>query len=212
MICEQVFRKLRKNEPKVWDKDYQHAFDTIKGYLSNPPVLKPTILGTPLRLYLTTNDTAVGAMLAQEIKGKENDVYNLSKKLLEYETKYTQLERLSISLVWASKKLKHYMLSLIVHGSLVSDFMADCPIEAEEESYDLPNKKILMTSDDSWSLHFDGASNQCGCGVGVILIDPEDTHTLLSTKLQFNFTNNAAEYEVCIMGLEAAIALGVHKL
>ncbi|XP_056688386.1 uncharacterized protein [Spinacia oleracea] len=97
MICEPVFRKLHKSEPKVWDEDCQHAFDTIKDYLSNPPVLKPAILGAPLRLYLTTTNSAVGAMLAQEIDDKENAVYYISKKLLEYETRYTQLERISIA-------------------------------------------------------------------------------------------------------------------
>ena len=69
-----------------------------------------------------------------------------------------------------------------------------------------------MTSDDSWSMHFDGASNQNGCGVGVILVAPDGTHILISAKLQFNITNNAVEYEACIMGLEAALALGVQKL
>ena len=115
MICEPVFRKLRKSEPKVWDDDCQHAFETIKSYLSNPPVLKPAMPGIPLRLYLTTTDSAVGAMLAQEIEGKENAVYYISKKLIEYETKYTQLEKLSIALVWATKKLRHYMLSHTIH-------------------------------------------------------------------------------------------------
>ena len=83
MICEPVFRKLRKSEPKVWDDDCQHAFETIKSYLSNPPVLKPAMPGIPLRLYLTTTDSAVGAMLAQEIEGKENAVYYITKKLIE---------------------------------------------------------------------------------------------------------------------------------
>ena len=69
-----------------------------------------------------------------------------------------------------------------------------------------------MTSDDSWSMHFDGASNQNGCGVGVILVAPDGSHIPISAKLQFNVTNNAAEYEACIMGLEAALTLGVQKL
>ena len=30
MICEPIFKKLRKNIPKEWDEDCQKAFDTIK--------------------------------------------------------------------------------------------------------------------------------------------------------------------------------------
>ncbi|XP_056688353.1 uncharacterized protein [Spinacia oleracea] len=54
--------------------------------------------------------------------------------------------------------------------------------------------------------------HQNRCGVGVILISPESTHNLISTKLQLNVTNNATDYEACIMGLEADIAIGVQKL
>lgn len=60
MVCESVFHKLRKNEPKEWDEDYQKEFDTIEFYLSNQQVLKPTILlGMPLLIYLTTNKSTV---------------------------------------------------------------------------------------------------------------------------------------------------------
>lgn len=37
MVCELVISKLRKNEPKEWDEDFQKALDTIKGYISNLP-------------------------------------------------------------------------------------------------------------------------------------------------------------------------------
>ncbi|XP_056697846.1 uncharacterized protein [Spinacia oleracea] len=212
MICEPGFRKLRKIEPKIWDEDCQHVFDTIKDYLSNPPVLKPAIPGAPLRLYLTTTDLAVGAMLAQEIEGKENVVYYLSKKLLEYETRYTELERLTLNgrlsrwLVMLAEFDLKYIPQRFSKGSTVSYFLADCPIEVEEEDYDLPDEQILMKSDDSWSLHFDGASNQIGCGVGVILVAPDGTHIHISAKLQFNVTNNATEYEACIMVRSESLA------
>ena len=52
----------------------------------------------------------MGAMLAQEVEGKENAIYYLSKKMLEYETRYTPLEKLCLALVWATTKLRHYML------------------------------------------------------------------------------------------------------
>ena len=57
----------------------------------------------------------MGAMLAQEIKGKENAIYYLSKKFLEYEFRYTPLEKLCLALVWATKKLRHYMLTHTIH-------------------------------------------------------------------------------------------------
>ena len=70
----------------------------------------------------------------------------------------------------------------------------------------------MMTEEDSWSLYFDRASNKQGCGVGVLLISPQGEHTPISVKLDFDVTNNGAEYEACIIGLEAAVALGVQRL
>ena len=120
--------------------------------------------------------------------------------------------RLSRWLVMLAEFDLKYIPQKSIKGWAVSYFLADCPVEAEEEDYDLPDEQILMTSDDSRSMHFDGASNQNGCGVRVILVAPDGTHIPISAKLQFNVTNNAAEYEACIMGLEAALALGVQKL
>ena len=70
----------------------------------------------------------------------------------------------------------------------------------------------MMTEEESWYLYFDGASNKQGCGVGVLLISPKEEHTPISVKLDFDVTNNATEYEACIIGLKAAVALGVQKL
>ena len=92
-----------------------NSFDKIKENLANPPVLAPALPGIPLRLYLTVTKEIMGAMLAQEIEGKENAIYYLSKKLLEYEVRYTPLEKLCLTLVWATKKLRHYILTHTIH-------------------------------------------------------------------------------------------------
>ncbi|XP_021716720.1 uncharacterized protein LOC110684590 [Chenopodium quinoa] len=53
----------------------------------------------------------MGALLAQYQEGtrKEITIYYLSKKFLEYETRYTPLERACIALIYATKKLRHYL-------------------------------------------------------------------------------------------------------
>ena len=64
-VCESIFKLLRKNQPIVWDERYQQAFETVKRYLINPPVLQPPRPGKPLILYFTIEKEAMGAMLAQ---------------------------------------------------------------------------------------------------------------------------------------------------
>jgi hypothetical protein len=80
--CEPIFKLLKKGEPKKWIKDCQKAFEAVKEYLSNPPILAPPKLGRPLNLYLSVIENALGSMLAQEDKDKqEHAIYYLSKRL-----------------------------------------------------------------------------------------------------------------------------------
>ena len=93
------------------------AFETIKNYLMNPPVLQPPRLGKSLILYLTIEKEPIGAMLAQEGEGKaEHVVYYLNKKLLSYESKYSLVEKTCLAVIWVIKKLRHYFQSYQVQA------------------------------------------------------------------------------------------------
>ncbi|XP_077219772.1 uncharacterized protein LOC143853961 [Tasmannia lanceolata] len=59
-------------------------------------------------------------------------------------------------------------------------------------------------------MYFDGVSNSRG--IGIVLVSPRDEHIPISIKLEFSCTNNMAEYEACITGLEGALSLEVHDL
>ncbi|XP_040942338.1 uncharacterized protein [Gossypium hirsutum] len=56
-----------------------------------------------------------------------------------------------------------------------------------------------------WKLNFDRASNAVGNGIGAVLVSPNGYHYPFTSKLDFDCTNNMAEYETCIMGIRAAI-------
>ena len=66
--------------------------------------------------------------------------------------------------------------------------------------------------EDGWRMYFDGASNALGRGVRAVPISPEGNHCPLTAKLSFDCTNNVAEYEVCVLGLQAAIENKIKKL
>ena len=61
----------------------------------------------------------------------------------------------------------------------------------------------------AWKMYFDEAMNQYGNGIGVLLITPERSHILSVVKLNFEATNNMANYEACIIEMEALWELGV---
>ncbi|XP_043725610.1 uncharacterized protein LOC122672177 [Telopea speciosissima] len=65
---------------------------------------------------------------------------------------------------------------------------------------------------DCWQLYFDGAANQRGYGAKILLITLEDLYLPSTFRLEFLCTNNIIEYEACVIGLEAAMALEIKKL
>ena len=54
----------------------------------------------------------------------------------------------------------------------------------------------------------DGASNQKGSGVGLVLISPEKVIVEKSLRLGFSATNNKAEYEALMMGMVMVQRMG----
>ena len=98
-------------------------------------------------------------------------------------------------------------------GRAIADHLARCsPEEAEEIQGDFPDEDIVGIEVESWMMYFDGAINQNGSEIGVLLIFPKGTHIPFSGKLNFPTTNNATEYETCIIDLQAALGLGVREL
>ena len=84
----------------MWNEQCQEAFEKIRNYLKKRPV--PPVLEKPLLLYLTTTDTAMGALLAQYLEEtrKESAIYYINKKMLPYEEKYSPLEKTRVAFVW----------------------------------------------------------------------------------------------------------------
>ena len=63
-----------------------------------------------------------------------------------------------------------------------------------------------------WKLFFYGASSREGSRAGIVLISPTQQVVTVSYKLQFQTTNDTAEYEALILGMKAAKDLGVEQL
>uniref|UniRef100_A0A2N9I6S5 Integrase catalytic domain-containing protein n=1 Tax=Fagus sylvatica TaxID=28930 RepID=A0A2N9I6S5_FAGSY len=197
--CEPLFKLLRKDVKIKWTEDCQKAFDKIKEYLLNPPILVPPTPGRPLILYLTVQEASMGCI------------------------------KTCCALAWASKKLRQYMLYYTtwlvsrmdpikyifekpaltgkiarwqvllsefdilfvarkaIKGQAIADYLADYPSEQLE----------LMDSE------FPDED---------VLVSPKGQQTPIAVKLGFDCTNNMTEYEACIVGLQAALEFGAYEL
>ena len=109
---DSLFKLLKKDAKIEWTNECQAAFNKIKQYLLNPPILVPLTPGYLLIFYLAVQETSMGCMLGQTAKPnqKERAIYYLSKKFTSCEINYITIEKMCYALVWASHKLRHYIL------------------------------------------------------------------------------------------------------
>jgi hypothetical protein len=63
-----------------------------------------------------------------------------------------------------------------------------------------------------WKMLFDRASSREGSGARVVFFSPCQETIPLSYKLEFETTNNVAEYEALVLGLRDARDMGIEEL
>ena len=97
------------------------------------------------------------------------------------------------------------MPRISVKGQVLADLVAnfaESPLEVEVEKQGMDGKSVGMISVQdllSWRVYFDGAANQRGSGVGLVLVSPKKITIEKSLRLDFSATNNEAEYEALLV-------------
>jgi ribonuclease HI len=61
-------------------------------------------------------------------------------------------------------------------------------------------------------MYFDGSLKLQGAGAGILFIAPGGEQLRYALQLLFLASNNAAEYEALVHGLNIAVSLGIKKL
>jgi len=183
-------------------------------------------------------------------------LYYLSRTLVGAEQRYAPIEKICLALIFAARKLRHYMLSHSIHlisktdplkylmskpilsgrlakwallllefeiifvpqkstkGQVLADFLADHPILVEWElPEDFPNEEAFFTDlMPSRKLFFDGAARSYGAGAGVVFVTPHNEVLTFSFTLTENCSNNVAEYQALLIGLEISLEMKINQL
>ncbi|KAM1432434.1 hypothetical protein ACFXTO_014969 [Malus domestica] len=255
--CQPFSRLMKKDVSFVWDKACNNAFESIKKYLSSPPVLGAPVPGKPLILYIAAQESSVGALLAQENEAqKEGALYYLSRTLTGAELNYSPIEKMCLALMFSIQKLRHYMHAYTIHlvakadpvkyvmskpvltgrlakwalllnqyeiiyvsakaikGQALADFLADHPIPADWKiSDDLPDEEVFCIDIfPTWTMFFDGSARADGAGAGVVFMSPQRQVLPYSFQLSELCSNNVAEYQALILGLQMAINMEIAAL
>ncbi|XP_024046441.1 uncharacterized protein LOC112100831 [Citrus clementina] len=249
--CQPFFQVIRRGKKTEWTPECEEAFQNLKQYLQQAPLLSTPRDGDKLYLYLAISDRAASSVLVREGEGVQHPIYYTSKALFDAETRYPPLEKWALALVVAARKLRPYfqafpvsvitnqLLRQTLHkpdasGRLVkwaielSEFdidykpraavkaqaMADFVAEFTEPEVCLDQQDVVTDSGEAqvWQMSVDGSSGEQGSGAGIVLEGPEGGEISYAVKLEFTATNNQAEYEALIAGLELAKAVKADRV
>ena len=106
--CHLFFQLLHKWKDFQWTEECVTAFEDLKQYLSNPPILSQPDKEEVLYVYLAVIKHAVSFVLVRNEDGIQRLIYYVSKSLQEVETRYLPLEKAMLAIVHATRKLPHY--------------------------------------------------------------------------------------------------------
>ena len=107
-----------------------------------------------------------------------------------------------------------YMPRTSIKGQVLIDLVAkfvECTEEMNMEKYGMDEKSVGIISVQCfmpWEVYVDGAANQRGSGVGLVLVSPEKITIEKSLRLSFSATNNEAEYKALLMGMMMVQKMG----
>ena len=98
-----------------------------------------------------------------------------------------------------------------VKGQASANFLVDHPSLEMQPEKDM-EFGIYEVERRPWILKFDGSSTEKSARVGIAIISSEGIKTTLSFNLAFKCTNNQAEYEALVIGLEILMELRAQEI
>nr|GEW04776.1 reverse transcriptase domain-containing protein [Tanacetum cinerariifolium] len=190
----------------LWTEKAEFAFKQMKELIEELPMLTAPVEKEELIVYLAASREAVSDMLMMEGGTKQIPIYFINRALKGSKINYTSMKKLVLALLHASKRLRQPRVS--VKGKILADFIVE---RLEEESSD-----TLMEAEEElpapWILFTDGSSCVDGSRARMILTNLEGMEFTYALWFQFDATNNEAEYEALIAGLQIAKQMGVKNL
>ncbi|XP_074297757.1 uncharacterized protein LOC141628527 [Silene latifolia] len=123
---------------------------------------------------------------------------------------------LSGRMVKWSVHLSGYDLKFEPRTAIKSQALADFVSDFSPTLQEYADSEILTLSEAKgeqvWELHVDRASNMKGAGVGLVLKSSQGGQIIQAVWCEFKATNNEAEYEALILGLQLALEMQINHI
>ena len=190
-------------------------------------------------MYIAASTNAISSALVQERDNTQHPIYFTSRILQDPETRYQMVEKVALAIITATRRLRPYFQSHTIiirtdhpiqkilqkpdlagrlsswaielseftihyepHGPIRAQCLADFANDLQEQA----------PYDTWWTMHVDGSSNPLRAGAEIVLEGPGNVLIEQSLRFTFKTSNNQAEYEAIIAGLNLAQDVGARKL
>ena len=222
--CHPFYQILKKWKGFKWNEECERAFQDLKEYLMQAPMLTAPEPREDLR-----------------DQGVQQLVYYISKTLVDAETRYLPLEKLVLALVHSTRKLPHYFQAYTIYvlieyplqlllkrsdftgqiakwetqlgsfnirykprssvkGQVLANFVVEFSLKNEGEM-------VCHVECCLWKVFVDSASSTIGAGTGIVIITPEGIRSKHSLRLGFRAFNNKVEYKALLVGLKTILGM-----
>ena len=95
-----------------WTEECEESFHKLKQALVTAPILKAPDWNIPFHVHIDASNFAIGCILAQPHEGNiDLPICYASRQLNSAEKNYTTTEREGLTMVYAVKKFRHYLLA-----------------------------------------------------------------------------------------------------
>ena len=106
--CRPFFLLMNKWKGFEWIEECALAFQQLKEYLSQPPIMSSPLTNEVLFSYIAVASHTVSWVLIRIDNGIQRPVYYVSKSLHKDEIRYLPLEKAILAVVYGTRKLPHY--------------------------------------------------------------------------------------------------------
>ena len=93
-----LFLAIRKVGTTGWTGSCQSAFEKIKHYLTQPPILSSPLPGEKLYMYLAVSEWTISVVLFRcPTHREQKPIYYISRALADVETRYSKMEQTTLA-------------------------------------------------------------------------------------------------------------------
>ncbi|XP_056685805.1 uncharacterized protein [Spinacia oleracea] len=235
------FNTLKQNGKFRWGETEERAFEKVKDHLRALPTIARSEEGDKLQLYVCASAQTVAAVLISEKDKVQQPIYFVSHILNPAEARYSLIEKVAYAVLIAARKprpyfdahtiqiltnfplekalqkmdtagrllrwaieLSEYDLEFHPRNAIKAQALADFVVEASYQEDE--------TKAESWEVSVDGSAAQSGAGAGVVMTSPTGDKFEYAIRFTFAASNNEAEYEAAIAGVQLCLLADAKRI